>query len=190
MKTYLLFARTLCTALVLTGALVSLTPGAYAQATAEKQMAKTASASAAGFNDADKKLIMAAAESDEAEITLAKLALEKTSSAKIKEYAQMMIADHGKSTQMLKPIAHAAGVSMPDLKAKHKAMSAGLETLSGSAFDKAYVKGNVKSHSEILTTMKKSMDDISNPELKKFAATVTPIIEHHLMMAKDMDKGM
>ena len=101
----------------------------------------------------------------------------------------MMIKDHTKSTEMLKPIALAAGETTPDLKGKHKAMAAELEALSGEAFDKTYIKGNVKSHTEILETMQKSMAGIGNPELKKFAATVTPIIEHHLMMAKEMEKG-
>lgn len=189
MKLHSLFTRTLFPALVLTGALATLTPGAYAQATAEEATAKTKSTAAAGLSATEKKLIMAAAESDEAEISAAKIALKTTSDAEIKEYAQMMITDHSKSTEMLKPIAMAGGISEPDLKVKHKAMAAGLESLSGAAFDKAYLKGNVSSHQEILDTMKKDGGSVTNPELKKFVATVTPIITHHLMMAKEMEKA-
>ncbi len=185
MKIRPFFTSTLFAALVLTGASASLTPLAQAQTTAEQSTA----AAAAGFNATEKKLIMAAAESDETEISAAKLALEKTSDPKIKEYAQTMITDHSKSTEMLKPIALAAGISEPDLKAKHKVIAVGLDTLSGATFDKAYLKANVNSHEEILGTMKKDMGSISNPELKKFADTVTPIIEHHLMMAKEMSNA-
>ncbi len=190
MKTHLLFTRTLLPALFLTGTLATLTPRAFAQTTTKQAEAKTETATAEGFNATDKKLIMAASESDEAEITLARLALTKSSNPQVKEYAETMIKDHTKSTTMLKPIALAAGVTLPDLKEKHKAMAAKLEPLSGKEFDAAYLKGNVKSHKEILDTMKTSMPEISNPELKKFSATITPIIEHHLMMAEQMEKSV
>lgn len=172
--------------LVLTASLPFAVSKLRAQAAAETHAAKTEAAAVEGFNATDKKIITAVAESDEAEISVAKIALQKSSSSEIKEYANTMIKDHTKSTEMLKPIAHAAGASMPDLKLKHKAMAVELEALSGDAFDKAYVKGNVKSHTEILETVEKAKDDLSNAELKKFVATVTPIIKHHLMMAKDM----
>ena len=99
----------------------------------------------------------------------------------------MMITDHEKSTAKLKPIAMAGGVTMPELMDNHKAMAAKLESLSGADFDKEYIKGNVESHEEILTKMGAMEKGITNPELKKFVAETTPVIEHHLKMAKMME---
>ena len=51
----------------------------------------------------------------------------------------MMVADHGKAGEDLKAVAAKLDVKLPaDLDAKHKAIVDKLDTLSGSAFDKAH----------------------------------------------------
>ena len=186
---------TLLPTLALAGvlALAAAPAGAFAQAaTAEKAAtkkeatAKMEKASAGGFTTADKKLIKTAAQSDETEISMAKIALAKTENAEVKKYAQMMVADHGKTTMQLKPIADAAGVPKPDLKAKDKATAVRLEGLSGSKFDMAYLQANVKSHQETAAKMKAQAPGVTNPDLKSFATATLPIVEHHAMMAQEM----
>ena len=58
--------------------------------------------------------IQKAAASDQTEIMLSKLALERASSPQVKELAQTMVADHTKSTSLLQPIAAEHGVSLPE----------------------------------------------------------------------------
>ncbi len=188
------FLPTLC----LTAAFALSVPvGAFAQAAAatekpakKEATAKMDKAAAGGFTAADKKLIKTAAQSDETEIGMAKIALSKTENAEVKKYAQMMIDDHGKTTMQLKPIADAAGVPKPDLKAKDKATAARLEALSGSKFDAAYIQANVKGHQEAATKMKAQAPAATNPDLKAFAAATLPVVEHHAMMAQEMAAKM
>ena len=183
MKFSLLPTIALASALTLTAPL-----GAFAQAATAKKEAtvKMDKAAAGGFTTADKKLIKTAAQSDETEISMAKVALSKTGNAEVKKYAQMMIDDHGKTTMQLKPIADAAGVPKPDLKAKDKATAAKLEALSGSKFDMAYLQANVKSHQETAAKMKAQAPGVTNPDLKSFATATLPVVEHHVMMAQEM----
>lgn len=193
---------TLLPTLALAGAFalaLTLPAGTFAQAAAaaptEKAAKKEAGAkmdkaAAGGFTAADKKLIKTAAQSDETEITMAKLALSKTENADVKKYAQMMIDDHGKTSMQLKPIADAAGMPKPDLKAKDKATAARLEGLSGSKFDMAYIQANVKSHQETATKMKAQAPAVTNPDLKSFATATLPVVEHHAMMAQEMATKM
>lgn len=176
--------------LALTGMLavaVAPTPGTYAQEAKKKEaMAKMEKAGAGGFTAADKKLIRTAAQSDETEIGMAKLALSKTQNPEVKKYAQMMVTDHGKTTMQLKPIADAAGVSKPDLKAKDKATMTRLEGLSGKEFDMAYLEANAKGHREVAAKMKTEAAAVTNPDLKTFASNTLPVVEHHAAMAQDM----
>ena len=188
---------TLLPALALAGALAltaAAPAGAFAQAaTAEKTAAKKEATvkmdkttAGGGFTTADKKLIKLAAQSDETEISMAKIALAKTESAEVKKYAQMMVADHGKTTVQLKPIADAAGVPKPDLKAKDKATATRLQGLSGSKFDLAYLQANAKGHQEIAAKMKAQAPGVTNPDLKAFATATLPVVEHHATMAEEM----
>ena len=183
MKLFLLPALALASALPLTAPL-----GAFAQAAPAKKeaVAKMDKAAAGGFTAADKKLIKTAAQSDETEISMAKLALTKTDNAEIKKYAQMMVDDHGKTTMQLKPIADAAGVAKPDLKAKDKATAAKLEALSGSKFDMAYLQANLKSHQQTAAKMRAQAPAVTNPDLMSFATETLPVVEHHAMMAQEM----
>ena len=182
MKFSLLPTIALASALTLTAPL-----GAFAQATAKKEaVAKMDKAAAGGFTVADKKLIKTAAQSDETEISMAKLALSKTQNAEIKKYAQMMVEDHGKTSMQLKPIADAAGVTKPDLKAKDKATAMRLEALSGSKFDMAYLQANLKSHQQTAAKMRTQAPAVTNPDLKSFATATLPAVEHHAMMAQEM----
>ncbi len=183
MKLSLLPAIALASALTLTAPL-----RVFAQAAPAKKeaVAKMDKAAAGGFTAADKKLIKIAAQSDETEISMAKLALTKTDNAEIKKYAQMMVDDHGKTTMQLKPIADAAGVAKPDLKAKDKATAAKLEALSGSKFDMAYLQANLKSHQQTAAKMRAQAPAVTNPDLKSFATETLPVVEHHAMMAQEM----
>src|SRR5689334_16211150 len=58
--------------------------------------------------------IQKAAASDQTEIMLSKLALERASSPQVKELAQTMVTDHTKSTSLLQPIAAEHGVNLPE----------------------------------------------------------------------------
>ena len=185
---------TLLPALTMVGLLGLTVPaGVCAQETAaappaakKEAAAKMDSATAGGFTAADKKLIKAAAQSDETEISMAKLALSKTENADVKKYAQMMVADHGKTTAQLKPIADAAGVPKPDLKPKDKATAAKLEGLSGNKFDVAYLEANVQAHQATAAKMKALAPAATNPDLKSFAAATLPVVEHHTTMAQEL----
>lgn len=179
-----------CFLLTLAVALPTFAPALRAQSEARAATSKTEATEKSGLTKADAKLIMTAAESDEAEITSAKIALKKTSNPKIKEYAEMMIKDHDKSTAKLKPIAMAGGITTPELMQNHKAMAAKLEAASGADFDKAYIEGNIEAHQDILSKMGAQEKGITNPELKMFVTETTPVIEHHLKMAKEMAKMM
>src|ERR1700761_9249710 len=64
-------------------------------------------------NSDDAKFATAAASGGMAEVALGKLALTKTSNAAIKDFANMMITDHGKANDELMAIAKAKNITLP-----------------------------------------------------------------------------
>jgi predicted outer membrane protein len=147
-----------------------------------------AAASGGKLSSGDEKAVKDMGMSDMAEVATAKIALSKSQNADVKAYAQQMVDDHGAALTKVQAVAQAKGVTLPtDLDAKHKAMSAKLEKLSGDAFDKAYMAGaGVKDHTD---THKKLMADakkIKDADVKALADQHMPVVEQHLKAAQQM----
>jgi len=86
-----------------------------------------------------------------AETELGKLAAKSAASADVKSYAQMMVTDHTKANEDLRPIALALGIQEPtQLDDKHRKESDRLGRLQGTEFDRAYVKLMADAHRDAL----------------------------------------
>jgi putative membrane protein len=148
------------------------------------------SLAAQGVTSDEKTFMQKAAQSDETEISLAKLALNRSNNPQIKQFAQTMITDHTKSTSLLKPIAAKDGVSLPEnMGAANEAKYKALEKKSGEAFDKSYIDTMVSAHESLLQEVQAEAGKAQDPQLKQFIATVQPIVTHHLQMAKQLQQG-
>ena len=133
----------------------------------------------------EQTFIQKAATSDQTEIKLARLALERASIPEIKQFAQTMVTDHTKSTSLLQPIAvdHSVVLSEnPEPQADENFKR--LEELSGAAFDRTYIEIMVTDHEEMLHAFEVEAAKAADSKLKDFIATVQPVVAHHLEMAK------
>src|SRR5258708_2232799 len=97
--------------------------------------------------NADSHFVMEAAEGSMAEVELGQLAVDKASNAKVKEFGQRMVTDHGKVDDELKTLAASKHITLPTaINAKQKATKDRLSKLSGTVFDRAYMADMVKDH--------------------------------------------
>jgi len=116
-----------------------------------------------------------------AEVELGKLALEKGSDAKVKDFASMMVKDHGKANAELKAIATSKKIVLPNgLDQEHKSVMEELKSKSGADFDKSYAKAMVEGHQKTLALMQQGSMGLKDAELKGFATKTAPIVKHHL----------
>ena len=151
----------------------------------------TAAATPAKLTSADRKAITDMGMSNMAEVEMGKLAQSKSQNAGVKEFAQKMVDDHGKALGEVQTLAQSKGVTLPtELDAKHKAMAAKLEKLSGDAFDKAYVKqGGVGAHKETLAKLQKASKAAKDSDVKAQVDKTIPVVQTHLKHAEDLAKG-
>lgn len=126
------------------------------------------------------------------EINAAKLALEKTSNPKVKQFAQHMQTDHSKNLSETKAIAAVLKVQpVPSpisnvLHDKGKKELDKLNDLNGKAFDLAYMNAMVKGHQAVLDIItNKLIPNAKNPKLESHLQTTKMTVEHHLDMAKN-----
>lgn len=138
----------------------------------------------------DKKFVKNAALGGLTEVELGKLAAQKASDEKVKEFAQKMVDDHTKANDELKQAASKSNIPVPEsLDSKHQSRIDKLSKLSGADFDKAYVKDQLKDHQNDVQEFKDEAQGGTDPNVKTFASTTLPILQHHLEMVKDLSKG-
>ena len=142
-------------------------------------------ANEAGAND----FVAKAVASDMFEIESSRAALEKSSSAEVKKFAQEMIDAHTKSSADLKAALATSGLAitpaatLPQDKADKVAE---LRTTEANDFDKEYLDEQVDAHQAALDLMQRYANDGDNAALKAFAAAKAPIIQGHYDHAKTL----
>ena len=74
-------------------------------------MSKTATSSS--LSSSDRNFLMKAAQGGMAEVDLGQLASQRASDPQVKQFAERMVADHGKANDQLKQIASSKNVTLP-----------------------------------------------------------------------------
>jgi putative membrane protein len=171
---------------------VLLAAGLYAQSDPNAKPMHTdtsrSAADKASNNPALKSFAMKAADGGMAEVELGRLATQKASNDKVKQFGQKMVDDHSKANDALKKAASQEGLDLPaDTSEKHKKLVQKLSGLSGAAFDKAYMNEMVKDHVEDVKEFEKASKAPGDSPVKSFAASTLPTLKDHLQMARDID---
>lgn len=128
-----------------------------------------------------------------AEVTLARLALQKASNKQVKDFASMMFRDHQRAGADLKILATHVDVDMTkvDADTDHgKATHERLAKLSGMEFDREYINAMVEDHERAVRDVDDKADGADNDHVKQWAAKTLPTLEKHLEMAKDIRKSL
>jgi putative membrane protein len=130
---------------------------------------------------------------NQVDIDAGTLAKGKAHSPEVKEFAQRMITDHSgvnKSAKDLVAKLHVTPESSPtseNLQSGGDKNLANLKTLSGAAFDKAYIDHEVAYHQAVLDAMDKTLiPSAQNAELKALLVKVRPAFVAHLDHAKQL----
>jgi len=157
-------------------------------ATGQSGMSGAAGTTASGsmLTSADKKAIMDMGMANMAEVEAGKMAVAKSQNADVKAFAQQMIDDHSKALTDVQSLAQAKGVTLPtELDAKHKAMAAKLDKLSGDKFDKEYMKNaGVADHKTVHATLMKDQKAAKDADVKALAGKMLPTVEQHMKSAE------
>lgn len=123
-----------------------------------------------------------AAMSDMFEIESSNIALKKVKSGPVRDFAQMMIADHTKSSAALKQAVSASGqtLAMPaSLDATRQSQLAVLSRLEGQDFEREYMNQQMAAHREALELLKAYAGGGDTAELRQFAQSTIPAVQKH-----------
>jgi len=151
----------------------TLTPAVALQATMDKQP----------LAPVDKTFLRTASQVNLAEVMTSRLALKKSKDKNVRMIAQMLVKDHSTAQSDLKMVAKQYVYQLPTKpNAMQQQMYRRLSSMSGAAFDKEYMKGQVKAHNATVALFNKEMEDGKATQVRSFAAKYLPGIQGHTQM--------
>ena len=128
-----------------------------------------------------------AGSANEFEIQSSQLALQASQNAGVRNFANMMIADHTQLGQQVAAAAAAARVQPPP-PALLPPQQAALDQLraagTGYSFDAAYQQAQISGHQQALGLMQNYATSGDRPPLRAAAGAAVPIVQRHLAMAQ------
>lgn len=107
------------------------------------------------------------------EVEWGKVAAQNGQNADVKKFGNRMVTDHSKANNELMALASKKGVKLKTEKVKGKWTS-----------DKDYMDMMVKDHEKDWAEFQNEAKSGSDPDLKKWAADTSKMIQDHLKMAK------
>lgn len=134
----------------------------------------------------ERSLMGALAQIHMAEIEAGQLALEKSASEQLKAFAQMVVDEHSADLQALRTLAQTKGVSLPEeASIRSKSQGVALKMLSGSLFDRLYLKRmGVSEHQRSLGLLRDALKNTHDPELLALIEKMLPAAQSHLQKAR------
>lgn len=134
----------------------------------------------------DSEYLVAAAETDLAEIEIGKLAIAKGTDPEVKKFGQMLIDDHTKAAAAMKPVAEKRNISLPtSITEKGKEHYDDLnDEKAGKDFDSKFADMMVKGHEDAISKMEKASEKANDPEIRAWAGNMVPTLKGHLEHAK------
>ncbi len=139
----------------------------------------------------DQKFARMAAAGGMFEVKLGEVAEKKAESPAVKNFAAMMVIEHGKAGAELAALADKENLKVPKkLPKKFQSKVEKISALTGKAFDAAYVGEMVTAHTEDLAAFKEAASSLPDPALKEFARKTSVMIEGHLTAIKKIQADM
>lgn len=135
------------------------------------------------------RFLVDAANGGMAEVDLSKLASEKASNPKVKDFAAMMVMDHTAANTEVKNLAARRNVTLPSTTGDDKKKTYDdLKAKNGADFDKAYMKTMVDDHEATVNLFEKASNNVKDTDVKAFVDNTLPKLKVHLDSAKAVRK--
>jgi putative membrane protein len=132
----------------------------------------------------DRAFVKQAAQSGQAEVMAAQLAIQRGIDANVRDFAQHMIRDHSKANRDLKQIASSKGIPVPSqIDPMDRAQIDKLRSLSGTDFDRAYSGFQVRDHRQAVALFQRESRMGRDSDLRQFAAQTLPTLRMHQSMS-------
>ncbi len=138
----------------------------------------------------DRNFMFQASFANHAEVAAGQLAASKGMDSSVRAFGRKMVAEHTMAQNELTALAARWGIGLPSTPdTEHILLAQKLQTLSGRAFDTAYIHSQVEDHKKALQLFSDEVVWGDNRQVKGYAAKYHPhILEHKITAERIADK--
>jgi putative membrane protein len=158
----------------------SMMPDSNSMNTTTDTSATSTTMSSAPVSKEDADWAVDVANAGMTEVELSKVAQDKATTDRLKNFANMMVTDHTKANDQLKQLAATKNITLPATlsDASQKKLDA-LNKKTGKDFDKAYINDMLDGHKNAVDKLSKGSNDLKDADLKNFATQTLPTVQMH-----------
>jgi putative membrane protein len=173
------FSRSVLTALLAT----VIAQASIAQTATTPQSATTGQGDKAAQSDkmVDKTFVHEASAAGLSEVADAQKAVQMAKRDDVRKAAQQLLTDHTAANAKLKSLAESKRLPLAT-----GAAPSNVPASTSGDFDAKYIAAQVKAHENAIALFKAEARDGRDTELREFASSTLPILEHHLSMMQSL----
>jgi putative membrane protein len=150
----------------------------------------TAAPAAAAPSTQDKTFMTADAQANLAEISLAKLALQRTQTIDVRNLATTLLTDHQKAQTQLADTAQAVGFTLPTTpNAAQLTDARELKVVPTLDFNKAWLGAEVSGHKLAIKNAQTEIRKGTDPRVIAYAKTALAMVQTHLGLVNETIQG-
>ncbi|WP_354584885.1 DUF4142 domain-containing protein [Hymenobacter sp. UYCo722] len=139
--------------------------------------------------DYDADFAVAASSSNQLEVAISKLAQQKAIALEVKEWAKTIETEHTKMDQELAAIAGRANITLPRMMSEDdRDHYNDVDDRKYFGFDKKYLRSLKDAHERDVQRFAAAATQLSNAELRAFAAQSLPNLRAHLQQTAELYK--
>jgi putative membrane protein len=136
--------------------------------------------------DRENEFVKEAAHGSMMEIELGKLASEKATSEKVKEFGQLMVKDHTKASEELKQIAKNNNIEIPEsMSEDHRESINEFNQLSNDEFDREFMSKMIEAHEKDIEKFEEAAQENENEQIRQWAEKTLPTLKEHQRIAQN-----
>jgi len=121
------------------------------------------------------------------QVQSSEVAVSQATTPFVRDFAQMMVLDHGDAGRELEVLARGKGAVVPkDLDEEHQSRLATLRDQKGVDFDRQYRDMQITAHKDAIALFDRAAATCQDADLKAYAAKVLPRLREHQQKLNEM----
>ena len=139
-------------------------------------------------SQAEQQFVSQVAAENLMEVRLGQAAQQRATNPSVKQFAQRMVIDHTSMQKQWMAVAKENGIDFKaEMSARHLQQAEQLRTLTGSAFDRAYMGLMVQNHQENVTTFQAQRNAALSANVRQLIDVALPTLQEHLSTAQQIN---
>lgn len=137
-------------------------------------------AAAAAPSEQDQRFLVTARQAGLAEIATSRLAQQNGTAPIVRQLGKTFTTDHVELDADVLRVAGELGVALPGQPtAEQLTTEAELRALSGTAFDRQWVEGQLQAHTDLMDAIQSELVEGSDQQVRQLAADAQPVVAAH-----------